>query len=408
MKSYVHATLSSTGSWMGNIYDLTLLTYIYTELEKFFHINLLMVSLLFALGLIGRFFGGVFFGSMNDKMGSKIVMVIGTSGYAIFSGVMAFSPNVFMLFSARFIQGIFMGGEWTAGTVLSYEFAPDNVKGTIVGVVQSGYGIGYALTGVAYLLFLPTMIVNWRYFILTGITPLLIVPYAMMKIPSDKHKRDNNVRDKINLKKYKIPFFKSVILMSGYFAAYFSIFSFYPTIAPSFGISPSIVGFTMIVSNIVLAISFIVFGRLSLFIRKKYLIMAGSTISIIFAWFAIPFIRGVSFLSIPGLIFFTVGIGSMPIVPLLLMERVNGAVRGTISGISYNFGALFGGIISILLGFIGDITGYHSLLIIIDITTLLCMVSVMITGMSIKRLKESASYRAFNNTQLIYNAKNNK
>ncbi|KQB35392.1 hypothetical protein AOG54_08960 [Acidiplasma aeolicum] len=93
------------------------------------------------------------------------------------------------------------------------------------------------------------------------------------------------------------------------------------------------------------------------------------------------------------------GVGSMPVVPLLLMERVNPVVRGIISGISYNFGALFGGVISIILGFIGDIVGFHGLLLIIDITTLLCLVSVIITGASIKKLKDSYAYRLYRNIE---------
>jgi len=397
MKTYAHATISSTGAWMGNIYDLTLLTYIYTELERYFHIDLLMVSLLFALGLIGRFFGGIIFGSLNDTMGSKPVMIIGTAGYAIFAGIMAFSPTVLILFTARFIQGVFMGGEWTAGTVMSYEFAPQNLKGTIVGIVQSGYGIGYALTGLAYVLFLPVMAADWRFFLLTGIIPLIIAPYTMFKIPSDK--RQGVVKERASLKGYMKPFIKSSIMMSGFFAAYFSVFSFYPTIAPSFGVSHSMVGIMMIVTSLVLAMSFVLFGRLSLKTRKKYLIIAGSAVSMVSAWFAIPFSSSLDILSVPALIAFTVGVGSMPVVPLLLMERVNPVVRGIISGISYNFGALFGGVISIILGFIGDIVGFHGLLLIIDITTLLCLVSVIITGASIKKLKDSYAYRLYRNIE---------
>jgi SHS family lactate transporter-like MFS transporter len=62
MKNYIHAMFASTGSWIGNIYDLTIVTYIYVELEKSYNIGLGAVSLLFSLGLIGRFFGGLYLG----------------------------------------------------------------------------------------------------------------------------------------------------------------------------------------------------------------------------------------------------------------------------------------------------------------------------------------------------------
>jgi SHS family lactate transporter-like MFS transporter len=391
MKDYVHAGFAATGSWIGNIYDLTLVTYIYAELEKFFHIGLGVVSLLFALGLIGRFFGGMYFGSLTDKIGARRVMALSTAGFAIFAGIMAFSPDVIILLSARFIQGIFMGGEWTSGTMLGYEFSPANIRATIFGIIQSGYGIGYALTGVAYILFLPTIAVTWRYFLITGTIPFIIAPYTILRIPKD-NKKIQRAKTKIRLRDYKIPLIKSILMMSGFFSAYFAILSFYPTLAPSFGIAKSQVGLIMIISSITVAISFILFGKLATIFRKKHLIMVGSMIALVFAWLAMPYFSGLRFLALPGIILFTFGTSSMVVVPLLLMDRINPEVRGLISGISYNFGAMFGGLISVLLGSIGGIVGYSKLLLIIDIATLICYSAVFVTSATIKKNKESASY----------------
>ncbi len=391
MKDYVHATFASTGSWIGNIYDLTLVTYIYIELEKTYHIGLGVVSLLFALGLIGRFFGGLYLGNLTDKIGARRVMAMSTAGYAIFAGIMAFSPDVFILFTARFIQGIFMGGEWTSGTVLGYEFSPADIRSTIFGIIQSGYGIGYALTGVAYILFLPTIGATWRLFLITGTIPLIIAPYTIMKLPADKNDI-KKARNKIHLMNYRIPLIKSMIMMSGYFSAYFAILSFYPTVAPSFGLPGSMVGIVMIASSITVAMGFLLFGRLANTYRKKHLIMVGSLIALAFSWIAMPYFTQLRPFALPGMIIFTLGVGSMPVIPLLLMDRIDPAVRGLISGISYNFGALFGGLISVLLGVIGGIVGYSGLILVIDITTLICLLSVFAVSITIKKAKESASY----------------
>ncbi len=391
MKDYVHATFASTGSWIGNIYDLTLVTYIYAELEKSYHIGLGVVSLLFALGLIGRFFGGLYLGSLTDKIGARRVMALSTAGYAVFAGIMAFSPDISILFSARFIQGVFMGGEWTSGTVLGYEFSPADIRSTIFGIIQSGYGIGYALTGVAYILFLPTIGATWRLFLITGTIPLIIAPYTIMRLPPDKSviKKSGN---KIHLMNYKVPLIKSMIMMSGFFSAYFAILSFYPTVAPSFGLPGSMVGIVMIASSITVAIGFLLFGRLANNFRKKHLIMIGSLIALAFSWLAMPYFTQLRPFALPGMVIFTLGVGSMPVIPLLLMDRINPAVRGLISGISYNFGALFGGLISVLLGVIGSIVGYTGLIFVIDLTTLVSLLSVFAVSLSIKKKKESASY----------------
>ncbi|MEM0139312.1 MAG: MFS transporter [Ferroplasma sp.] len=391
MKIYARAAFASTGSWMGNVYDLTLVTYVYIELEKFYHIDLAVVSLLFALGLIGRFFGGLYLGDLTDKLGARKIMSLSTAGYAIFAGIMAFSPDVLILFIARFIQGIFMGGEWTSGTMLGYEFSPANLRSTIFGIIQSGYGIGYALTGVAYILFLPTIATTWRFFLITGTIPLIIAPYTLLRIPKEQKLEEAKPR-KANLKRYKIPLIKSIILMSGFFSAYFAIFSFYPTIAPDFGISSSIVGIMMIASSITVAFGFIVFGRLSLQFRKKYLIIFGAALAVAFGWMAMPFFSFLRPFAIPGMIIFTFGIGAMPVVPLLLMDRISPEIRGIISGISYNFGALFGGVIAVVLGIVEGYVGYSNLILLIDVTVFLCLVTVIITASSIKRAKESITY----------------
>ncbi len=148
----------------------------------------------------------------------------------------------------------------------------------------------------------------------------------------------------------------------------------------------------MIVSSITVAISFILFGKLATIYRKKHLIMFGSMVALVFAWLAMPYFSQLRFLALPGMIIFNFGTSSMVIVPLLLMDRINPEVRGLISGISYNFGAMFGGLISVLLGAIGGIVGYSRLLLIIDIAALICYLSVFLTGATIKKRKESASY----------------
>ncbi len=380
MKFYIHSTISSTFAWAGNIYDLVLITYIYPEIEKAYNIGLLYVSLLFSLGLIGRFFGGTYFGNLSDKIGRKPVLIISTGGYAIFSGIMAFSPDVIILFVARLVQGIFMGGEWASGTVLAYEFSPKNITGTIVGIVQSGYGIGYALTGLTYIIFLSTITVNWRLFLFTGFIPIIIMPYAFLKIPKENIIKNN---DKVSFKNYIKDLIKITIIMAGMFGAYFSIFSYYPTIAPLYGIKKSYIGLLMIISNIILAISFILFGKLSHKIDKKFLIIIATIILMFSAFLSMPFITKIFNLSIIGILLYSFGAGDWTLIPLLLIEKVPERVRGSLSGTSYNLGALIGGFISLLVGFSETFFGYSiKLLMFIDIITFISLIIVLLTIIS--------------------------
>ena len=60
----------------------------------------------------------------------------------------AFSSVYAFLLLIRSIQGIFMGAQWTSGTVLAIEQAPKQKVQLVNSIVQAGYALGYTLTGV--------------------------------------------------------------------------------------------------------------------------------------------------------------------------------------------------------------------------------------------------------------------
>ncbi|BDC19509.1 MFS transporter [Acidianus sp. HS-5] len=349
MKSYIHATLSSSLAWAGNIYDLLLITYVYGALEKAFNLNYFEISILFSLGLIGRVIGGMVFGKYADTMGRKPVLMIGTGGYALFQGLMVFSPTVILLFIFRLIEGVFMGAEWTAGTVIAYEQAPRSLKGFVTGIVQAGYGIGYSLTGITYLIFMANIINDWRLFLLTGALPLLLLPYIQFKV---KDMREGSSKISIRYKEYMGVLLKATLGMSGMFTAYFAVFGNYTVVAEVDHLPGYVLGILMTIANIVLAISFILFGRLADRYNKKRLIYIGLIGLMIGLPFAVPVIYAlINTVSMSfGVIVFAFFTGFWPLMPLLLADAVPAEVRGFLSGFAYNAGGFVGGIADIIIG----------------------------------------------------------
>ncbi len=378
MKSYIHATISSSLAWAGNIYDLLLMTYVYYYLMRAFSLSYFEVSILFSLGLVGRVIGGVVFGKYADVIGRKPILIIGTGGYAIFQGLMAFSPNVFLLFIFRALEGIFMGAEWTAGTVIAYEQAPRSLKGFVTGIVQAGYGIGYALTGVTYLAFL-SMISDWRLFLVMGAMPLLLLPYIHLKV---KESAVTSNKIKINYNGYLSILLKATLGMSGMFITYFAVFSNYPTIAIDYAkISETTLGILMTVANLILAFSFILFGRLADRINKRKLILIGIIGLLAFLPLSVPAITILVniYTMVIGTLLFSFFTGFWPIMPLLLADSVPLEVRGFLSGFSYNFGGLAGGIANIILGAIASIYGINALSKAIDLVGFAAIVMVLVS-----------------------------
>ncbi|MFP3260803.1 MAG: MFS transporter [Sulfolobus sp.] len=353
MQRWVHATISSVFAWAGNIYDLLIITYVYSDLAKCLGVTTFIGTLLFSFGLVFRVIGGYIFGRIADIRGRKLVLNIGTAGYSLSQLGLALSPNVFSLLLFRALQGLFMGAQWTAGAVIAYENAPPSMRGLVNGVVQAGYGIGYALTGVAYI-FLYN---NWRLFLVTGAIPLVLLPYIIAKV-SDVIKFSNS-RAKVRIKDYLGVLIRSTIVIAGMFFSYYSIFAVYPDFLVALGVSKAFVGFLMTVSNLALAISFVVFGKVSDKIEKRKLIIYGVLGEMVGLPFMLAIIHSSGLVTL-GLMIYTVSTGFWPLAPLLIIESVPMEIRGSLTGLTYNLGSIVGGVGSAVMGLLVNVYGVLS------------------------------------------------
>jgi SHS family lactate transporter-like MFS transporter len=353
MQRWVHATIASVFAWAGNIYDLLIITYVYSDLAKCLGVTTFIGTLLFSFGLVFRVIGGYIFGRIADIRGRKLVLNIGTAGYSLSQLGLALSPNVFSLLLFRALQGLFMGAQWTAGTVIAYENAPPSMRGLVNGVVQAGYGIGYALTGVAYI-FLYN---NWRLFLVTGAIPLVLLPYTIAKV-SDVIKFSNS-RAKVRIKDYLGVLIRSTVVIAGMFFSYYSIFAVYPDFLVALGVSKAFVGFLMTVSNLALAISFVVFGKVSDKIEKRKLIIYGVLGEMVGLPFMLAIIHSSGLVTL-GLMIYTVSTGFWPLAPLLIIESVPMEIRGSLTGLTYNLGSIVGGVGSAVMGLLVNVYGVLS------------------------------------------------
>ncbi|MFP3064732.1 MAG: MFS transporter [Sulfolobus sp.] len=353
MQRWVHATIASVFAWAGNIYDLLIITYVYSDLAKCLGVTTFIGTLLFSFGLVFRVIGGYIFGRIADIRGRKLVLNIGTAGYSLSQLGLALSPNVFSLLLFRALQGLFMGAQWTAGTVIAYENAPPSMRGLVNGVVQAGYGIGYALTGVAYI-FLYN---NWRLFLVTGAIPLVLLPYIIAKV-SDVIKFSNS-RAKVRIKDYLGVLIRSTIVIAGMFFSYYSIFAVYPDFLVALGVSKAFVGFLMTVSNLALAISFVVFGKVSDKIERRKLIIYGVLGEMVGLPFMLAIIHSSGLVTL-GLMIYTVSTGFWPLAPLLIIESVPMEIRGSLTGLTYNLGSIVGGVGSAVMGLLVNVYGVLS------------------------------------------------
>jgi MFS family permease len=107
----------------------------------------------FAATLFGRPCGAVIFGHWADKMGRRRTTMISIAGFGAFTTLIAFLPgyaalgvwSLILLIAVRFIDGVFMGGEYTSNNTLALEMVPKERRGFVGGILQGAFPIGFAL-----------------------------------------------------------------------------------------------------------------------------------------------------------------------------------------------------------------------------------------------------------------------
>jgi len=276
-----------------------------------------------------------------------------------------------------------MGAQWTAGTVLAYENAPVNLRGIVTGIVQAGYGIGYALTGLTYIILGNEP----RLFLITGALPLILLPY--IKIINETKFSSFTFKPRYN--DYLSLLIKATAGMSGMFLAYFSVFGNYTLVAEKYLNMNSItLGLLITLSNLGLAASFILFGRLADKVDKRKLIYIGVSGLLVSLPLAVPiFIKSIIISEI-GILIYAFSTGFWPLMPLLLAEAVPTEVRGMLSGLSYNIGGFVGGIGNIILGIIEIELGLRALIDTINFFGFFALALVLVSVITWPKSKSPA------------------
>jgi len=261
----------------------------------------LVTGFTLAATLFGRPVGAILFGHLSDRLGRKRVGAISIYGFGITTLAIACLPGaeqiggvlaITLLLVLRFIDGIFLGGEYTAATPMAIEYAKPENRGFIGGFVQSASTIGYLAIAVFTFLALqispagdidsPYVQWGWRIpFIIGAIFAYVVARYlrkdveeSVLWIESEKAK--NPIREMLG-RKHLASFIKVFILMTGVFFMVNMVGSVVPQLLLAReGFTATSLTLSVIFANIIVPFAYMLAGRLSdRFGRKPILIFAG-------------------------------------------------------------------------------------------------------------------------------------
>jgi MFS family permease len=321
----------------------------------------------YTVTLIMRPLGSVIFGIYGDKFGRKRAMIITILGFSIATFAVGLLPTYaaigvmapILLISVRLIQGIFAGGEWGSGAVITIESSPKQKRGLLSGFLQSGFSFGFLLAAIAFQIITITFPgqafeeFGWRVLFFTGIIPgfvALFVRFSMDESALWMQKSIENKLEKSPLmklvlgKEFRREFFLCACIMTGLVYMYHGSISILPTYLQQFGqLGKEDVALIMIFATASSWIGMIVTGWLSQKIgrRKAILIFVISSILVSVPLAKLLLAEGIVVILFATVYAFIVSTASGP-VPAFFSERFPTQLRNSAAGFSYNAGLIFG------------------------------------------------------------------
>jgi MFS family permease len=167
--------------WMLNAFDVMLYSLIVTRLMSVFGMDQATAGLLNALTLVASAIGSFLFGLLADRFGRRRMLNYSIITYSVFTFACGLANSVTILALLRFLVGLGMGGEWNCGAALVAETWPTRWRGRAMGMVLSGWAVGYALAAVVSSVILPRA--GWRWVFFVGLVPVLLTIWISRRVP---------------------------------------------------------------------------------------------------------------------------------------------------------------------------------------------------------------------------------
>jgi MFS family permease len=175
-----YALAAGQAGWALDAFDVMLYSFCLTTIMREWHSTPAAAGFMVTVTLFASSIGGIFFGAVADRIGRKKALMLTVLLFSLCSGLSGLTQNLTQLAVARTLLGLGMGGEWASGALLVSETWPPQHRGKAIGIMQSGWAIGYILAAVCGWLVLPAL--GWRAMFFVGVLPALFTLWIRTKL----------------------------------------------------------------------------------------------------------------------------------------------------------------------------------------------------------------------------------
>ena len=181
-ESWLASFVSGLAGWTLDGFDFFLVVFSLTAIGHTFGKSDKTVSLALTATLALRPVGAFLFGLIADRYGRRMPIAVNFLLFAVVELCTGFAHSFTMFLIIRAIFGIVMGGQWGVGVTLAMEQVPVRLRGTLSGVLQEGYAIGYLLAAAAFFFLFDRF--SWRPLFLIGPIPAIVVRSSIKLLPA--------------------------------------------------------------------------------------------------------------------------------------------------------------------------------------------------------------------------------
>ena len=355
------------GGWSLDAFDVQMYSFVIPTIIGVWGLSRGEAGLIGTVTLLISSFGGWFSGTLADRFGRVRMLQITILWYSVFTFLCAFAQNFEQLFILRALHGLGFGGEWAAGAVLMGEVIRDKYRGRGVGIVQTGWAIGWGASALAYTglyAFLPEAIA-WRVLFAIGLLPAVFVFWIRRHIDEPEIFRDaQRTRPSIGVAHLFSAFrgphlwttVKVSLMVAGAQGGGYALGIWMPTYLRTVrGLSATSTGGFLLVQILGALCGFLLGSYLSDAIGRKQTFLwsaIGSFVMILVYMFVPMDNTGLLLLGLP---LSTVFLIKFPPMGPFMTELFPTAVRGTAQGFCYNAGRAIGSFFPTMVGFVSQV-----------------------------------------------------
>ncbi|HWE10702.1 MAG TPA: MFS transporter [Solirubrobacteraceae bacterium] len=373
--------------WLAESYDIGLTGSVLPSLTGVYHLSTGLKTIVSISSAVGIVVGIAPAGWLADRFGRKRIMIAGTVAYSVLTCLTGLAGDVATVIVLRVLAGIAMGAVFPLPYAYGAELCPPALRGRFTGIADSFLSIGYFLSPLLALVFIPstTNDTGWRVMFFLGVLPLVFAGLVWRYVPesprwyearnrlAESEREMERIETRVAAETgrplpplpadgsargattggsarilFRRPFLgRSLMLWTtfgGIFFVFYSIQTFMPTVVASMGFSlTSAFVFTAVIVGVSLPGKLLEAWLVERWGRRPVIIAFGILAAA--AALAFGFTRGALPVLLVGCVMSFFGIGADPAVKVYTAESYPTEIRATGTAVTEGCGRLLSGVV---------------------------------------------------------------